>query len=132
MIKRKKTGGRDFVKGKSGNPKGRPKTPEHMKKAKQMDKLKFQAILQKYIHCNIAELKGIIEKSKNIKSEVTALELVVIKVLFESIRKGDEKRLGFILDRLIGKVKEEIRVETDSYTGLIDLIALRKQQENND
>jgi len=107
----RKTGGRNFEPGVTTNPKGRTPVPEYLKKARKMTKLKFEEILQKYIYCTSDELKEAL-----LSKETTALELCVVKVLHESIRRGDQKRLEFILDRLIGKVKSELDVTSNGET----------------
>ncbi len=123
--KKKKTGGKDWVKGQSGNPKGRPPVPEHLRIARKMNKAKFQEILQKYIHCSVGELKETLLDPKS-----TAIELSVVKILHESILKGDQKRLEFILDRLIGKVRNELDVTTGGETlnGDLDLSKLSDKE----
>ena len=108
MAKGKKTGGRDIKKGERLNPNGRPRMPEYMKAAKKLNKIKFEEILNKYINCTIDDLQMHL-KDKN----TPALDLIVIKVLLEGIKRGDEKRLGFVLDRLIGKVKDSIEITAD-------------------
>lgn len=42
--------------------------------------------------------------------ETKALELMVGTVVKEAITNGDQQRLDFILNRLVGKPKEEINV----------------------
>lgn len=108
MAKGKKTGGSDIKKGEIRNPNGRPPTPDYLKAANKITKLKFQEILHKYCNHSLEELKLVYTRKTT-----TALDLVVIKILIEAIRRGDEKRLGFLLDRIIGKVKEEVEVTGD-------------------
>jgi len=125
MAKGKKTGGRDWKPGESGNPSGRPPLPEHLKGVKKMNKHQFESILNKYIHLSLNEL---IELLKG--GDLPAIEAMVVKVLTEAVRKGDEKRLNFVLDRLIGKVQENFKVEGDPYANLMKIISDRK--ETND
>lgn len=108
MAKGKKTGGNDIKKGEVRNPAGRPPTPEYLKAGKKITKLKFQEILHKYCNHSLEELKLVFSRKTT-----PALDLVVIKILIEAIRKGDEKKLGFLLDRIIGKVKDEVEVTGD-------------------
>ena len=65
-----------------------------------------------------------------IGKKTPALDLVVIKVLIEAIRKGDEKRLGFLLDRTIGKVKEEIEVTGTPHDELMSIIRAKQANES--
>lgn len=101
-----KTGGRDFQPGQSGNPAGRPTVPEELKAARRLNKTTLERILNEYIHLPMVELA---EKVKD--PSTPAIELMVAKVLHEAIKRGDEKRLGFILDRLVGAVKKTVAVE---------------------
>lgn len=103
----RKTGGRDFKPGQSGNPNGRPKMPAELKKAKNMNKIKFMELLVKYLSFSLDELKA----AKSDKS-TTALDRIVISIILNAISKGDEKRLDFLMSRIIGKVKSDIDLTT--------------------
>lgn len=125
MAKGKKTGGNDIKKGEVRNPTGRPRTPEYLKKASKLTKVRFQEILHKYCNHSLEDLK-----MSYINKKTPALDLVVIKVLIEAIRKGDEKKLGFLLDRMIGKVKEEIEVTGTPHDELMGLIRAKQENES--
>ena len=113
MTKGRKTGGRDIIKGQVLNPNGRPKVPEHIKEARKMTQIKFADILYKHINSTHGELQDMMDNP-----ETPALDMIVVKVLAEAIKHGDEKRLNFILDRTIGKVKE-VREHHHNITGAI-------------
>jgi len=125
MARGKKTGGNDIKKGESRNPHGRPKTPAYLKVANKLTKIRFQEILHKYFDHSLEDLK-----MAYIGKNTPALDLVVIKVLIEAIRKGDEKRLGFLLDRTIGKVKEEIEVTGTPHDELMAMIRAKQVNES--
>lgn len=97
----KKTGGRDFKPGQSGNPKGPAKTG--IVQARKMTSLVFSEIVIKYMNLTLEQVN---EKFKD--PSTPALDLIVLKILYEGIKKGDQVRLGFLLERTIGKVKEVI------------------------
>lgn len=99
----RKTGGRNWEPGQSGNPNGRPKTPDDLKKALRMTKIEFQELLVKYLSFSLADLKA-----ANENANTTALDRIVISVITNAIKKGDQQRLDFLMNRIIGKVKEEI------------------------
>ena len=94
-----------FQKGGSGNPKGRMQMPEPIKQAQRMDKITFATLLHKFMHMD-REL--IMERLKDPKA--TMIELIVAKIVSESFNKADHMRLNFLLDRLIGKVKDEVEI----------------------
>ena len=96
-----KSGGRDFVKGKSGNPKGMSKTG--VTQARRMTAEKFSEIVLKYMDFTLAEVD-----TKFRDPTTPALDLIVLKILHESIKKGDNIRMNFLLERTIGKVKDII------------------------
>ena len=118
MAKGSKTGGRDFKKGEVNNPKGRPRLPAHVKEARKLNKVKFEEILQKYVTHNLKGLKDALNDP-----DTPAIELAVVKILHESIKTGDQRRLEFILDRLIGKVKEEVKFEGQVHS-VLDLVKM--------
>lgn len=106
MANGEKTGGRDFQPGQSGNPNGRPRLPEDLKAARRLNKVELDRILNEYLHMSLNEIK---ERASN--PDTPALEVMVAKVVAEAIKRGDEKRLGFILDRLVGPVKTKVALE---------------------
>lgn len=125
MAKGKKTGGRDWKPGQSGNPAGRAKLPAWMRESRSMNKEKFHGLLNEYIHRPATELVEIMKDPTT-----PTLELMVIKVVMEAIKHGDEKKLGFLLDRLIGKVREEVHVS--GQMSVLDLAKKYADQENDD
>lgn len=130
MAKGKKTGGRDIQPGEVRNPNGRPKVPEYLKKAKKMNKVLLDKYLNKYINMNMTGLRRALEDSKKVTSEVSAMEVMIIRVVMEAVRKGDHKILDFVLNRTVGKVKEEFHVEGSPYSGLMELIKDRRKESD--
>lgn len=92
----------NWTKGVSGNPKGRVKMPEEVRRLDALTKAQTKALFAKLVNTPLEELQ---EMAKD-KSKST-LEHVVIRVLLMGIKHGDATRLDRILDRIIGKVKEE-------------------------
>lgn len=123
MAKGNKTGGRDFKHGQINNPAGRPPTPEYLKTARKLTKVRFEGILHKYLDHNKDELAKVLKDP-----ETKAIDLCVIKILHEAIIRGDQRRLEFILDRLLGKVVEPINVSGGVYSELMDMIQKRKEK----
>jgi hypothetical protein len=98
----KKTGGRVFQKGVSGNPNGRPRLPQELRD--------FRLAAKKDIIEEIKNLWSLTDKElKKITIENND-EPAIRKRLADMILNGDLKE---VLDRTIGKVKEEIDVNTN-------------------
>jgi len=99
-----------FKPGQSGNKKGRKKgTTTVPKIVREYNKKKIEEIISKYLDMGSAELKKIM-----LDKTTPSIDLIVIKVITEAIKKGDCSRLSFLLDRTIGKVKEEVGVTVKS------------------
>lgn len=103
MAKGFKTGGRNFVKGQVSNPKGRPRTPDDLKMARQMYAHDIEAAIYKYGDMTIEQLKAAVSNPST-----PSKDLAIIKIMTEAISKGDHQRLDFILNRTIGKVKDTV------------------------
>lgn len=103
MAKGKKTGGRDFVPGKSGNPKGLPPIPADVKEARKLNQIEFERIVNKFLYMTREEV------SKYAQAPGTpTLELLIASILSKAVTQGDQSRLNFVLDRLIGKVADRV------------------------
>lgn len=103
MAKGRKTGGRDFKPGQSGNPSGRPELPAEIKGARVLNKLELELVLTKYLRCSVSDLR---ENKDN--QELSSLDQIAINIILKAIDYGDPIRLNFLLDRLIGKVPQKI------------------------
>lgn len=104
MAKGRFTGGRLYAKGNPGGP-GRPKVSPEFAAVRVMNQERLAQILNALTYCTHAELK---EKAKD--PSATVFELAVAKVIEQAFIKGDQARLSFLLDRLVGKVKEQVDV----------------------
>jgi hypothetical protein len=110
-----KTGGRDFVK---GDPRaGRPPLPSDLKQARAYSKAEVQASLSRFLRMNIDELKAAVLDPRR-----PVIDHLVGSICVKGIKHGDHARLNFLLDRLIGKVKDE-----DDATLRVAAIAMQMQ-----
>lgn len=118
MAKGKKTGGRDFKKGESGNPNGRPHEKPEVRALKRLTKSRFEDVAHRYINSTVDELQ---DKFRD--PSTPALDLILIKVLIDAANKGDIGKLNFFLERLIGKITERVDITTkgDSFNNLENL-----------
>jgi hypothetical protein len=91
-----------FKKGKSGNPSGRRKTPEHLRAHAPLDSEEVKRIMGKYTRMTRLEIQACIEDPLT-----PAFELAIASTLAKAIKFGDVARMDFFLNRIVGKVKEE-------------------------
>lgn len=115
MAKGKKTGGRDFKPGHSGNRRGAAAHNAEVKRIRRMT------------HEEVAEigsliLDGNLEKLMEVKvdRQASVLKIWMASVVVKSINKGDAHALDVLLNRITGKVKENIEL-TGSRGGPIEL-----------
>lgn len=101
MSSRKTPVGKPFPKGVSGNPGGRAKMPEDVKRANNLTAVEFIRLTNKYLGLSKEEL---IQALKD--PAATTLELMIGSIMHKAVVEGDQKRLDFLLDRLVGKVKD--------------------------
>lgn len=100
----KKTGGRNFKAGNPGGP-GRPALPGDVKAARALNKVEFTRIINKYLHCTPQDLNAALNDPST-----PVIEGIVCKILIECGLKGDTIRLAFLIERILGKVKDEVEV----------------------
>lgn len=97
---RRNGGGRSFVKGHPGGPGRPPKSPE-IKKMTAHTRQEIERVLNEALSLTHEELKELVKDPKT-----TVLHKMVYTICIKGIFLGDPSRLDFILNRLIGKVKE--------------------------
>jgi len=105
MAKGKKTGGRNFKKGVSGNPGGATKIPEDLKEARKFTRIEMERVLNRYIHMTKSE---IIRAAQD--PMTPALELMIASLISKGTNEGDYRRISFLLDRLGFVVTQDVRV----------------------
>lgn len=94
-----------FIKGISGNPRGRPLLPEDLRLAKQEKQEDFERIMIKLLDSPIVEIDEILKNP-----DTDALTLLVGSIIGKALKEGDHQRFNFLLDRLIGKAKENFQL----------------------
>jgi len=145
-----KTGGRDIQKGQVLNPLGRgavskeerERRKEIKRKAasdekllgqeankmiKKMSRQFMETYFIKYMNSSVSELMAIVKDSKE-GGDATAMEMMIVRIILEGIKRGDTKHLDFILDRTIGKVKDHIEVSGNAYDSLVEVIKDRREK----
>lgn len=101
MARGKKTGGKDFV---HGDPRaGRPKKDPTLAKAAKLTRTEAEQLLTKFMQMDIEELESVLRDKKK-----KCVEHMIGRIVLMGIKNGDHARLDFMLNRLIGKVKENV------------------------
>lgn len=110
--------GTPFKKGKSGNPRGRAADPPGFKKLKNLTKKELVAVGNVIVKGTYDDLAKIATTDK----KASVLHKMVASISLRIIQNGDMDSFDKLLNRLIGKVKED-----DSLT-----ILLRKYDSLSD
>ena len=119
----------DFAKGNLGGP-GRPRIPISEKLATVMTQKEFARISQKFSEMTKEEIKELYQDPDS-----TALETAMAKIWHVTMAKGDERKMDFILNRMIGKVKDVVHVQeadvnTDKYKKALARLREIKEAKN--
>lgn len=98
--------GRKFIKGQSGNPKGRPKMDPELLAVSKMTHSYITQVINKYSAMTRAQIQA------KIKDEDTPMiECTVASIYVKALQTGDYMKLNFLLDRAIGKVTEQLEIK---------------------
>jgi len=92
-----KTGGRDFLKGQSGNPLGRPKESNSSKEVKKLSKACIRELAPKCLFLSVKNLKL---KSQN--ENQNYIEWAFSNYLYNIVKKNDFKSLENLFSMLTG------------------------------
>ena len=95
MAKGKKTGGRNWALGQSGNPVGTPVVPDDLKAARKLNRIELERVLNRYIYMTKAEIVRAAQSE-----DTPAMELMIASLISKGTNEGDPKRLGFIFEYL--------------------------------
>lgn len=104
----RKTGGRNFTKGKKWGP-GAPGLPAELKQARALNNREAEKSINKFLYMPLRDLVEFIKDQSN-----TVHEMLIARILLEAIKQGDHSRLEWIYQRLLGKVRTEIDVTQTS------------------
>lgn len=104
MAKGKKSGGRDFKKGQSGNPNGRPPVPEDVREARKLGKSEFTRIMNKCLFMSLADFD--IEMRRD---DLTMFERSCMSMI-QHAAAGCERRFEMILTRFLGRPRDKMEL----------------------
>lgn len=95
-----------WVKGAaSPNPYGRPSVPQELKNIQKLSPRIVAALISRYTRLTRAELSAVIEDKTT-----SAIDVTICVILAKAMQDGDYSRFNFLLDRSIGRVKENVEI----------------------
>jgi hypothetical protein len=105
-VKGRKTGGRDFGPNPNANPAGRPPLAPELKEAREFTRQELMRVMANFFKLPAAQIKDHVKNP-----DCPSIEAAVGKVLLASIEHSDYKRLGFLLEQMLGKPKQTVEFE---------------------
>lgn len=91
-----------YKKGNPGGP-GRPKKDPDLKMAMAFTRTSVEKLLVRFLCMNLDELKTIMDDRKR-----PAIEHFVARIVHFGLSSGDQQKLNFLLERIVGKVRDQI------------------------
>ncbi len=95
-----------FEKGQSGNPSGKAKLPNDIKEVRKVSQFELERAINRLIFLPLEQLRVVIKDPKT-----SILEIMLATIMAQCAQKGDQQRLEFLLNRMIGKVKDIIDIK---------------------
>lgn len=94
-----------FKPGISGNPNGRPRLPEELKAARKLTRVQLEILINRYLSMSAAEMMVVAEDPCT-----PVLDLMIASIIKRAVVNGDQLRLDFILNRIVGKVIDNVEI----------------------
>lgn len=92
--------------------------------ARELNKVALCEILNRYIHCNLTDLDLV-----ELEPDSSILDLMVIKIIRQSLSSGDPRYLTFILDRLLGPISQQMHVTGNVHGDLMKVLGHFEDQD---
>lgn len=98
-----------FAPGVSGNPGGRPALPADLVEARKINQIEFERTVNKFLYMPSDEVFKVIDSPKS-----SVLDRLLGTILYKGAIRGDVKRAEWVMNRMLGKVKENFFIESNS------------------
>lgn len=105
----KRGGNTKFKPGHNKPGPGRPKVPLEIVEARKFSAHEVEILFTKFIQMTREQLASV-----KTNPEATLLELALHSIFTFAINRGDQVRLDFVLNRLIGKSQENLKIQSSS------------------
>lgn len=115
MAKGKKTGGKNWVKGQSGNAMGPPKLAPAVKQFRKLTKEIVEEVGSLILEANESALYAVVHDT-----EASALKKWIASAALNGMQIGDMDTLDKLLNRLIGRVQDKPTQTVDALEGMTD------------
>lgn len=98
--------------GESGNPAGRPCLPAEIRAIKKLSPAYVRQVIAKLARMDREQMVNWLQTPLKLGGP-NNLELMVASIIVKATTDGDHTKLNFLLDRSIGKVVEERKVQLE-------------------
>jgi len=129
-----------FKPGQSGNPNGRPKTADDIRKASALTNEEFLRITNRFLLMTRDEIQAALQNPK-----ASMLELLIGGIIAKATKEQDHQRATFLLDRTIGRApieltttlverREEVQriIDVIPRDKLVDLVRIKQEQGSDE
>ncbi len=109
-----------FKKGQTGNPGGRPKIPDDIRKAANVTTEQFVKTASEFLLMDRTELTKVLQNP-----EASMIELLIGGILAKAVKDHDSTRAEWIIARTIGKAKDFSEVTIRNWTEDLKTIPIK-------
>lgn len=110
-------GGKKWAKGVSGNPKGRPALPPEVREFKKLTIIELKEVCSMVMACSYEELQLMLTDEK-----ASVIQRMAASLAINAIKKGNTFAWDALLNRLVGKPKETLKMEGEARPQTVHLI----------